>query len=150
MAHRLGPISAVVLALLASGSAQADHAPAHCLAMAIYWEAKACGRDDMAAVGHVVLNRLADPEFPDDVCAVVKEGGEQPPCQFSWWCDGKADQPDDDEAWRLAGETAAGLLAEPGADPTGGARFFHSAKIETPWAVERQRTAASDCHVFYR
>jgi spore germination cell wall hydrolase CwlJ-like protein len=139
-----------LLALLASGSALADHDPAHCLAMAIYWEAKTCGRDDMAAVGHVVLNRMADEQFPDDVCAVVKQGGEQPPCQFSWWCDGEADQPEDGEDWRLARDVAAELLAEPGADPTGSARFFHSTDIETPWAVERQRTATIGCHVFYR
>ena len=143
-------IASVALVLLAPGAARGEHDPPHCLALAMYWESRGCGRDDMAAVGAVVLNRLADPEFPDDVCAVVKDGGEQPPCQFSWWCDGKGDQPDGQEAWAVAREVAARLLDDPPPDPTGRALFFHSSEIETPWAVERERTAEVGCHVFYR
>jgi N-acetylmuramoyl-L-alanine amidase len=118
--------------------------------MAVYWEAKSCGREDMTAVGWVVLKRLADADFPADVCAVVKQGGEQPPCQFSWWCDGKSDRPEDDEAWRRAREVADELLTRPPPDPTGGALFFHSKEIESPWAVDRERTAVIGCHIFYK
>ncbi len=64
-----------------------------CLALALYWEAKAEGPEGMLAVASVVLNRVAHPEFPDTVCGVVKQGGETPPCQFSWWCDGASDRP---------------------------------------------------------
>jgi spore germination cell wall hydrolase CwlJ-like protein len=148
-AHCLGLAGGVALALLAPESALADDDPAYCLAMAIYWEARTCGRDEMA-VDHVVLNRLEDPEFPDDVCVVVKEGGEQPPCQFSWRCDGEPDEPEDAEEWRLARKVAAELLDAPRADPTGAALCFHSTDLETPWAIERERTAASHCQVFYR
>ncbi|MGH6921343.1 MAG: cell wall hydrolase, partial [Geminicoccaceae bacterium] len=58
----------------------------HCLALAMYWEAQSEGPDGMLAVAAVVLNRVAHPEFPDTVCGVVRQGGESPPCQFSWWC----------------------------------------------------------------
>jgi hypothetical protein len=84
-----------------------------CLALALYWEAKTEGRAGMLAVGSVVLNRVAHPEFPDTVCGVVKEGGEQPPCQFSWWCDGQSDRPTETRAWDLARHLAATILAHP-------------------------------------
>jgi spore germination cell wall hydrolase CwlJ-like protein len=45
----------------------------------------------MRAVASVIFNRVADQRFPNSVCGVVQEGGESPPCQFSWWCDGKSD-----------------------------------------------------------
>ena len=94
-----------------------DHA-GRCLALAPYWEAKTEGPEGMRAVASVVLNRVAHPEFPDTVCAVVTQGGEQPPCQFSWWCDGKSDQPTDARAWRLARQIAQAALAKAPPDRT--------------------------------
>lgn len=125
-----------------------------CLALTMYWEAKAEGAEGMRAVGAVVLNRVAHPQFPSTVCGVVKQGGEQPPCQFSWWCDGKSDQPTEARAWVLAERLARTILAEPSQqarrDPTRGALFFHSKRIRTPWVLPRQRTAQIGGHVFYR
>jgi len=37
----------------------------------------------MVAVGWAVLNRRNNPAFPNSVCEVVRQGGENPPCQFS-------------------------------------------------------------------
>ncbi len=125
-----------------------------CLALTLYWEAKTEGRDGMVAVAAVVLNRVAHPKFPSTVCGVVKQGGEQPPCQFSWWCDGKSDQPTDAPAWGQAESLARAILADPPKsarrDPTRGALFFHSARISTPWVVPRQRTVQIGHHIFYR
>ncbi len=125
-----------------------------CLALTMYWEAKAEGREGMLAVAAVVLNRVAHPKFPSTVCGVVKQGGEQPPCQFSWWCDGKSDQPTEARAWSRAEHLARAILADPSKvprrDPTKGALFFHSARISTPWAVPRQRTVQIGHHIFYR
>ena len=92
------------------------------------------GADGMRAVASVVLNRVAHPEFPDTVCAVVKEGGEQPPCQFSWWCDGKSDRPTETAAWQLAQSLARRRLSKPPRDPTRGALFFHNSSIDDPLA----------------
>jgi spore germination cell wall hydrolase CwlJ-like protein len=103
----------------------------------------------MTAVGWVVLNRIAHDEFPDEVCAVVKEGGEAPPCQFSWWCDGKSDQPEDGEDWRLARTVANDLLKQPPPDPSGGALYFHSRDLDPPWP-DLQQTAGIGCHLFYK
>ena len=121
-----------------------------CLALALYWEAKTEGPEGMRAVASVVLNRIAHPEFPDTVCAVVTQGGEQPPCQFSWWCDGRSDQPTDARAWRLARQIAQAALAKAPPDRTRGALFFHYSGIPTPWLHKRQRTVQIGNHVFYR
>jgi N-acetylmuramoyl-L-alanine amidase len=121
-----------------------------CLALALYWEAKTEGSEGMRAVASVVLNRVAHPEFPDTVCAVVTQGGEQPPCQFSWWCDGKSDQPTDARAWRLARQIAQAALTKAPPDRTRGALFFHNTGIPTPWLHKRKRTVQIGHHVFYR
>jgi spore germination cell wall hydrolase CwlJ-like protein len=125
-------------------------AEGQCLALAVYWEAKNEGREDMEAVGWVVLNREAHDEFPDSICAVVRDGGETPPCQFSWWCDGKSDRPTEADNWSEAQAVASDLIEDPGSDPTGGALFFHSTAIDMPWRIPRTRTAQIGGHVYYR
>ena len=115
----------------------------------MYWEARGEGRDGMAAVGAVVLNRVAHSRFPDTPCDVVHQGGETPPCQFSWWCDGQPDRPEDGADWRQAREVADRLLSDPPPDPTGGALYFHSKDIDPPWP-DLQKTAEIDCHILYK
>jgi spore germination cell wall hydrolase CwlJ-like protein len=124
--------------------------PARCLALALYWEAKSEGAAGMRAVASVVLNRVAHPRFPDTVCAVVTQGGQDPPCQFSWWCDGKSDRPIEPHAWRLAQQIAKAALAKRPIDPTRGALFFHNTSIPTPWLRKRERTVQIGRHIFYR
>lgn len=122
----------------------------HCLALAMYFEARTEGAEGMRAVGAVVLNRVENDEFPSTPCEVVRQGGESPPCQFSWWCDGKSDVPRDEEQWLSALELAAAMLEDRGEDPTHGALFFHSARIPVPWRVERTRTVEILGHIYYR
>jgi spore germination cell wall hydrolase CwlJ-like protein len=121
-----------------------------CLALAMYWEARSEGREGMRAVASVVLNRVESDDFPDTPCEVVHEGGETPPCQFSWWCDGRSDAPRDSKQWQTAVALAAQMLSNRGEDPTRGALFFHSAAIPMPWGVERTLTARILRHVYYR
>lgn len=122
-----------------------------CLALNLYWEARSEGRAGMTAVAWVVLNRVQDPRFPDTVCAVVQDGGETPPCKFSWWCDGKSDQPRETEAWALAQQIARTMLNDPPPDPTQGAVWFHLDSIETPaWLASQKRTLHLGSHYFYR
>jgi N-acetylmuramoyl-L-alanine amidase len=121
-----------------------------CLALAMYFEARNEGPEGMRAVGWVVLNRIANDEFPGTACDVVREGGETPPCQFSWWCDGKSDAPTDTDQWQTALAVATKILDDPDQDPTKGALFFHSANIEVPWVIERTKTAEFLGHVYYR
>lgn len=145
-------MSGLLLALLAGcvsagqqgvGSAQRD-----CLALALYWEARGEGERGMRAVGSVVLNRVADERFPSTVCRVVKQGGETPPCQFSWWCDGKSDRPRSATQWKTATTIAQQLIAGKAKDPTKGALFFHNTSVDPKWPYKR--TARIGNHVFYK
>ena len=120
----------------------------HCLAEALYWEARGEGEDGMLAVSAVVLNRVEDERFPDTVCEVVREGGESRGCQFSWWCDGKSDHPTERELWIEILELSHTYLATRPADPTDGALFYHANYIKRPW--RRQQTAQIGKHIFYR
>lgn len=129
-------------------SPEADPRSTRCLALAMYWEARGEGQEGMAAVGSVVLNRVEDERFPDDPCSVIYQGGETPPCQFSWWCDGKSDRPIHEGLWQTSLALSTDLLNERPADPTHGALFFHNTSISKPW--KRTRTARIGNHIFYR
>jgi spore germination cell wall hydrolase CwlJ-like protein len=94
-----------------------------CLALTIYFEAR--GEPDIGklAVGHVVMNRVTDPRFPGNVCEVVREGGQEVlhQCQFSWWCDGQSDEPNEATAWRESRSLARRVFRHYSGDPTSGA-----------------------------
>ena len=126
---------------------EAEH---HCLALALYWEARGESRSGMVAVGWTIFNRAQSSEFPGTLCGVIYQGGEQTGCQFSWWCDGKSDRPSDRDSWIRARIIAAELLTKPPPDPTGKALFYHSTSIAVPWKRKRFRTATIGNHVFYR
>ena len=128
-------------------SIEAEH---QCLALALYWEARGETRRGMIAVGWTILNRARSKEFPGTPCAVIYQGGEHPPCQFSWWCDGKSDRPRDRDSWIQARVIAAELLMNPPPDPTGKALFYHSTSIGVPWKRKRVRTTRIGNHIFYR
>ena len=122
----------------------------YCLALTLYWEARGEGHRGMTAVGWTVLNRVRSRNFPSTPCDVVFQGGEQPPCQFSYWCDGKSDRPRDRRDWITALMIAAELLVDPPRDPTYGALFYHSTSIGVPWRRQRLRTTRIGRHIFYR
>ena len=125
-----------------------DTAAQHCVALAMYWEARGEGQQGMLAVGSVVINRVEDDRFPNSVCGVVYQGGETPPCQFSWWCDGKSDRPTHESLWTTSLSLADELLTARPPDPTHGALFFHNTSTRPPW--NREQTTRIGHHVFYR
>jgi N-acetylmuramoyl-L-alanine amidase len=150
--RRILPVLLCLMAPLYAHDTQARSLEAEhqCLALALYWEARGEARHGMVAVGWTILNRAQSSEFPSTPCAVVYQGGERPPCQFSWWCDGKSDQPRDRDSWIQARVIAAELLMNPPPDPTGRALFYHSTRIRVPWKRKRTRTARIGNHIFYR
>ena len=79
-----------------------------CLALNMYHEARDQGSAGLLGVSSVVLNRVRDKRFPNTICEVIKQGPTRESwkkngifypirhkCQFSWWCDGKSDNPKD-------------------------------------------------------
>lgn len=134
-----------------AGAGGSDPDEQECLALAVYWEAGGETREGMAAVAAVVLNRRESPDFPATVCAVVRQGGTAPGCQFTFWCDGKSETPRDADVWAVAQEVAADALERRTPDPTGAALFFHAESLgAAPWKIPRERTTQIGRHIYYR
>lgn len=132
-----------------------------CLALNIYHESRDQSRIGMIAVGQVVLNRVADPRFPNTICNVVKQQGFfDPPgapiqidqCQFSWYCDGKSDEPKDAVAWHTAQTQAAHAyyMYRIEYDITEGSTHYHSTSVSPNWAITKTHVVDIDDHIFYR
>jgi spore germination cell wall hydrolase CwlJ-like protein len=105
-----------------------------CLARTIYFEARGQSTKEMTAVGYVVVNRARDSQFPDDICAVIREGGETPPCQFSWWCDGRSDVAVNRREYNREIKLARGILSGNLTDPRTGANIFLNLQASPGWA----------------
>ena len=131
-----------------------------CMATNIYHEAGNQSMIGQMAVGQVVLNRVADKRFPNTVCEVVKQAvtykkSDKPirwKCQFTWYCDGKKDEPDfDSRTWRLALDHASILINKTILlDVTEGATHYHATYVRPAWAKTKTRTTRIDRHIFYR
>jgi spore germination cell wall hydrolase CwlJ-like protein len=124
----------------------------HCLALNIYHEARGEPDKGKRAVGHVVMNRVTDHRFPRSVCQVVRQGGERRRhrCQFSWWCDGRSDQPRNKSAWDASIEIAREIIAGQSADPTGGALWYHADYVSPYWRKAFKRGPKIGTHIFYQ
>ncbi|WP_339485937.1 cell wall hydrolase [Pseudomonas sp. EL_65y_Pfl2_R95] len=121
-----------------------------CLSRTIYWEAKGGEREDMEAVANVVLNRLSHQSFPGTVCQVVKQGSEKSPCQFSWWCDGRSDQVQEEDRYVIAKEIARKALNQQLPDRTNGALFFHDRSVSVDWSRTYIKTKEIGSFMFYK
>jgi len=136
-----------------------------CLADNIYWEARNQTVKGMFAVGNVTMNRMKDRRFPNTVCEVVYQGPTRPSwkdktkyypvknrCQFSWYCDGKADVvPKQDEALydlilMMSFKIYSGKLK----DLTDGATHYHADYVRPEWASSKTKTMKIGQHIFYR
>ena len=136
-----------------------------CMAKNIFFEAAVESTAGKLAVAHVTLNRVDSKHFPSSVCEVVYEGphytganGQLYPvrdrCQFSWYCDGKGDDPrEGSRLWEDAQELAKYVLLrqEELPDITDGALHYHASYIDAPkWAKKQKITTKIDTHIFYR
>ena len=131
-----------------------------CMALNIYHEAKFQSMLGQIAVGQVVMNRVEDSRFPNNVCDVVTQavtykGTDKPvlhKCQFSWYCDGKKDEPKyDSREWRYAQESASIVLSGTIVlDVTEGATHYHATYVRPAWAKTKTKTTRIDRHIFYR
>ena len=117
-----------------------------CLALTIYFEARGEDFQSQVAVGHVVMNRVKSPNFPNTICEVTTEGGEyRHRCQFSWYCDGLSDDPKEQLAWRQSIFVAAAVPLLP--DKTKGALWYHADYVKPNWATTSYVTFGK--HRFY-
>ncbi|WP_262927336.1 cell wall hydrolase [Phytohalomonas tamaricis] len=132
-----------------AGEAPLDNAIT-CLARSIYWETKGKNQTEMAAVANVVMNRLRHEQFPKTVCEVVTQGSEQGRCQFSWWCDGRSDDAQEEAAYTLAKEIARQALNQQLPDRTDDAVYFQNRHASPSWLADFIKTYETDAHAFYK
>ena len=157
-------ITAVML-LFVSGSASAQNfeleklfPQVECMALNIYYESRGSNLADKAAVADVVLNRVNDTRYPDTVCGVVKQGLQDAngnmrrnKCQFSWYCDGKADNPQNQDLY-VEAQSIAWNMVEEGKyrGITEGATHYHATYVNPRWASTLQLVGRIGAHIFYR
>ena len=139
-----------------------------CLAMNIYHEARNESLSGKIAVILVTMNRVADERFPASICKVVHEGKHyysekkkkyypfRDRCQFSWYCDGKSDEPRNKRAWAYSLALSEYFLKRSMMiiDFTEGATHYHAGWMEKfpRWANLKgfTKTVTIDTHLFYR
>jgi spore germination cell wall hydrolase CwlJ-like protein len=123
-----------------------------CLALNVYWEARSEPPAGQMAVAAVVLNRVANPAFPDTICDVVMQGAERGRhrCQFSWHCDGRSDTPRNAAAWEKALMVARLVLRGGQDDPSEGALWYHADHVAPDWSRKMAVIARIGHHLFYR
>jgi N-acetylmuramoyl-L-alanine amidase len=130
-----------------------------CMAIAIYFEARSEPIAGQFAIANVIMNRVFDDRYPNDICDVVKQGklNSKPEdrvyinqCQFSFFCDGKSDQPEDIDAFENALYISSMSFDDAWYDLTDGSTHYHSININPDWAKTKTRVVRIENHVFYR
>lgn len=133
-----------------------------CLALNAYHEARNQDVRGMIAVSQVVMNRVESEHFPDNVCDVVFQGPHRQSwanadkkiplrdrCQFSWYCDGKLDEPLEKQAWETSVLVARGILNDSIHNLVGDSLWYHADYVEPDWAAEKQEYVTLGNHIFY-
>ena len=152
----IGGVSAPVIAKAQQDKFEAvEH---NCLALNIYYEARGSNLADKAGVSDVVLNRVQDTRYPNTICEVVKQGLQNADgsmkrnkCQFSWYCDGKHDRPQDEDRWNEAQLIAFNMLENNKfRGITEGATHYHATYVNPRWATTLQQVGRLGAHIFYR
>ena len=123
----------------------------NCLAINIYREAGYEPFEGKVAVAQVTMNRVASPDFPNDVCGVVyqKTTATRTVCQFSWYCDSKhrtrpVGQTAYDESYEVAKKV---LLENFRLDVLKTALYYHADYVNPQWRLEKIGKIGQ--HIFY-
>ena len=134
-----------------------------CLAKNMYFEAR--GEESMGqdAVAFVTINRVRSDRYPDTICDVIyqaKTDSQGRPlrnlCQFSWYCDGKVDTPNEriyNRLYRRAEYIYINYyLNDMMEDTTNGSTHYHSNKVKPYWSKHKnyQYVASIGQHLFYQ
>ncbi len=117
---------------------------AHCLAGAVYFEAKSESLAGQLAVAKVVMARASSGRFAPSICGVVFQKS-----QFSFVRGNSMPRIDTSGAqWKNA--TAIAKIAQSGSwkSPVEGALYFHARRVSPGWRLKR--IGSVDNHVFYR
>ena len=130
----------------------ADHSKeAHCLAQAIYYEARGESHVGQMAVAEVVVNRARSRHYPDKFCDVVYEGSwRSTGCQFTFTCDGSLRHKPRGLAWQQANLIAAQVMMGVSRPLTHDATHYHTTEVAPVWSASLIETTRIGAHIFYR
>jgi spore germination cell wall hydrolase CwlJ-like protein len=124
----------------------------HCLAQAVYFEARSEPEAGQVAVAQVIVNRMTSGLYPSTICGVVFQNRRHfHACQFSFACEGKSLRIHEAESWvqatRIADDVLGGKtwLAD-----VGGATHYHANYVRPRWARALQKMDVIGKHIFYR
>ena len=144
---------------------QESHPQEYCMALNVYHESRSDNLAGMFAVSDVVLNRVRDSRWPDTVCGVITDAKYsrwwkehhnklvpvRHKCQFSWYCDGRSDNPTDEDAWRRAQTVAFQILnRDMMRGITEGATHYHATYVDPSWNKRYHTIGRIGAHIFYR
>ena len=136
-----------------------------CLAKNMYYEARNQGLAGQLAVSLVVMNRVKDDRYPNTICEVVEQGPVRESwkkngvfypirnrCQFSWFCDGKSDEPKEPITYKRLLDLALVLVYDDIqiVDFTEGATHYHADYVFPAWRKSKTKTVEIADHIFYR
>ncbi len=116
----------------------------HCLASAVYFEAKGESLAGQLAVARVILARANSGRFPSTLCGVIFQKG-----QFSFVRGASLPSiQTDSKHWRNAVAISNIALDNKWQSPVEGALFFHARHVSPGWRLTR--IGSVDNHIFYR
>lgn len=122
------------------------------LARTLWGEARGEGKEGMAAVASVIMNRVKRGGwFGSSITKVCKK-----PLQFSCWnegdpnCEKMLEVTEIDKQYAQALAIAEKAVAGTLPDPTGGATHYHEYKILPKWAKSLKQTTQIGNHIFYK
>ncbi len=124
-----------------------------CLAKNIYHEAGGEPFEGKIAVAQVTMNRVANSQFPGDVCKVIYQKNifyEKVVCQFSWTCDRDvAFKPTNGANYNESMIAAQKVLLENFRLPSlTNALYYHADYINPGW--KKVQVAKIGRHIFYK
>lgn len=124
-----------------------------CLAKNIYYEAGGEPFEGKVAVAQVTMNRVANSQFPNDVCKVIYQKNifyERVVCQFSWTCDREvAFRPTNRANYNESMIAAQKVLLEDYRLPSlKEALYYHADYINPGW--KKEKIAKIGHHIFYK
>lgn len=151
-AHEDDKITQGILDSYQAQQAEMQAEEMQCLALNIYFETHAKSLVDAMSVSDVVLNRVVSTRYANTVCGVVHQGYKKgsKSCQFSWYCDGKHDEPYDNDSWEQSRKYAHDIYMNGNfRGMTQGATHYHAHWMKAYWASSLNRVARIGSHIFY-
>jgi spore germination cell wall hydrolase CwlJ-like protein len=125
----------------------------NCMALNIYREAGHEPFEGKVGVAQVTMNRVAHPQFPNEICDVVYQKNvvmSRVVCQFSWYCDtNHRNRPINKEAYKESYEVAKKVILEGfRLDVLNDALYYHADYVSPNWRLDKVGKIGT--HIFYK